>query len=146
MICLLDDWVNDSPDDTPTWLLDTTVLIGLEAGRIQGRPASSVHLVTSVVTAAELEWGIHMAADTETRLTRLITYQSAMRMQLLIIDRQVSHQYAALRASVARAKRRVNVNNMLIAAIALANQIPVLTQDDDFDALAEVSKLDVIHI
>ena len=146
MITSIDDWVDDDPEMPPTWLLDTSVLIGLEASRIAQLPKVSAHLVTSVVTAAELEYGIHSAMDDQTRLVRLITYQSAMRMQLLPIDRQVSHHYAALRASVAKAGRRVNINDMWIAAIALYNQVPVFTQDGDFDLLADVSKLDVIHI
>ena len=146
MIMSIDDWADDDPEMPPTWLLDTSVLVGLEASRIKELPKLSANCVTSVVTAAELEYGIHSATDSQTRLARLVTYQAAMRMQLLPIDRQVSHHYAALRASVAKAGRRININDMWIAAIALYNQIPVITQDRDFDLLADVSKLDVIHI
>lgn len=145
MITAIDAWVNDDPKVTPTWLLDTSMFIGLEASRIKAFPAVTAHLVTSVVTAAELEYGIHAATNEETRLARLLTYQAAMRMHLLPVDGLVSHQYAALRASVAKAGRRVNVNDMWIAAVALYNRIPVLTQDGDFDLLASVSALDVIR-
>ena len=42
--------------------------------------------------------------------------------------------------------RRVNVNDMWIAATAMANQLPIVTQDDDFDALADLGGPVVIRV
>jgi len=100
----------------------------------------------SVVTAAELEAGLLAAGDVETRATRLATYQGVMRLELLPIDRQVTHHWARLRVAVAAAGCRVNVNDMWIAATALANQLPVVTQDADFDSLAGLGGPLVIHV
>ena len=140
----------DLSEDDPEWatpgLLDTSAFVALEAGRLTDPTALPREVVTSVITAGELEAGIHTAPDVETRTTRLITYQSALKLELLPVDRQASHHWAKLRAAVAQAGRRVNVNDLWIAAIALANQIPVVTQDDDFDALKDLGGPEVIHV
>lgn len=47
---------------------------------------------------------------------------------------------------MAAAGRRVNVNDMWIATTALVLDVPVVTQDDDFDALSHVSDLRVIRV
>jgi predicted nucleic acid-binding protein len=39
---------------------------------------------------------------------------------------------------LAEAGRRVNVNDLWIAATAVANGLPVVTRDDDFDPLADL--------
>ena len=38
------------------------------------------------------------------------------------------------------------MNDLWIAAIARANNLPVVTQDDDFDALADLGLLTVIKV
>lgn len=40
----------------------------------------------------------------------------------------------------------MNVNDMWIAATALVLDVPVVSQDDDFDALSQVSDLRVIRV
>lgn len=50
------------------------------------------------------------------------------------------------RAYVQASGRRLGVNDMWIAATAAANEIPVLTQDGDFDALNGVAGLAVIPV
>lgn len=40
----------------------------------------------------------------------------------------------------------MNVNDLWVAATAIANDLPVVTQDDDFDPLAGVLDLAVIRV
>jgi predicted nucleic acid-binding protein len=47
---------------------------------------------------------------------------------------------------LAAAGRRVNVNDLWIAAIALAHGLPVVTQDGDFAVISEHSSLQVIAV
>lgn len=38
------------------------------------------------------------------------------------------------------------MNDLWLAATALANEVPLVTQDDDFDTLADLGLLDVIRV
>ncbi|MDR1790527.1 MAG: PIN domain-containing protein [Propionibacteriaceae bacterium] len=133
-------------DEYTVGLLDTSVFIAQESGRGLETASLPERSLVSVITAAEIEAGIHTASNVEIRAQRLLTYQSLMRLELLPVDRQATHQWAKLRVAVAQAGRRANINDMWIAAIALARKIPVITQDDDFDVLASVSELQVVKV
>jgi predicted nucleic acid-binding protein len=67
-------------------------------------------------------------------------------LELLPVDAAAASHWATLRVLLAEAGRRANVNDLWVAAIALANGLPVVTQDDDFDVLAEVGSLDVVRV
>ena len=51
-----------------------------------------------------------------------------------------------MRAYLAASGSRVTINDMWIAATAAAHEIPVLTQDGDFDALNGIAGLTVIPV
>jgi predicted nucleic acid-binding protein len=51
-----------------------------------------------------------------------------------------------MRVLLAAAGRRVNVNDLWIAASASAAGLPVVTQDEDFDVLRDVAGLEVIRV
>lgn len=127
-------------------LLDTSVFIAAESGRplrIAALPAESA---ISVVTLAELSAGVLAAIDTGTRARRLGTLDSVRDMELLVVDEAVAAEWARLRVLVAEAGRRVNVNDLWIAATAAAWQLPVVTQDADFDVLAELFNFPVVRV
>ena len=127
-------------------LLDTSVLIAIERGRPLRTEAMPETTAISVVTKAELRVGIFAAEDLETRDRRLMTFELANRIVSLPIDEAVSRAWAQMRAYVQASGRKVGVNDMWIAATAAANEIPVLTQDGDFDALNGVAGLTVIPV
>jgi predicted nucleic acid-binding protein len=127
-------------------LLDTSVLIAIERGRPLRTEAMPETTAISVVTKAELRVGILAAEDLETRDRRLMTFELANRIVSLPVDEAVSRAWAQMRAYVQASGRKVGVNDMWIAATAAANEIPVLTQDGDFDALSGVAGLTVIPL
>ena len=127
-------------------LLDTSVLIAIERGRPLRTEAMPETTAISVVTKAELRVGIFAAEDLATRDRRLMTFELANRIVSLPIDEAVSRAWAQMRAYVQASGRKVGVNDMWIAATAAANEIPVLTQDGDFDALNGVAGLTVIPV
>jgi hypothetical protein len=127
-------------------LLDTSVLIALESGRPVRTEALSETSAISVVTRAELRVGIFAAEDIETRDRRLMTFELANRIVALPVDEAVSRAWAQMRAYVGASGQKVGVNDMWIAATAAAHEIPVLTQDVDFDALNGVAGLTVIPV
>jgi predicted nucleic acid-binding protein len=67
------------------------------------------------------------------------------RIAALPVDEEVSNAWAQMRAYLP-AGRRVNPNDMWIAATAAAHEIPVVTQDADFGALNGVAGLTVIPV
>lgn len=127
-------------------LLDTSVLIAIEHGRPLRTEAMPETTAISVVTKAELRVGIFAAEDIETRDRRLMTFELANRIVSLPVDEAVSRAWAQMRAYAGASGQRVRINDMWIAATAAAYEIPVLTQDGDFDALNGVAGLTVIPI
>ena len=119
----------------PEGLLDTSVFIARESGRALDADAIPGHVTVSVVTVAELQAGVLAAKDTETRSRRLTTLEILADLAPLPIDEAVAHHWARLRVLLADAGRRANVNDLWIAATAVAHDLPVVTQDDDFDVL-----------
>jgi len=131
---------------TARGLLDTSVLIAEESGRALDVAALPDEVLLSVVTVAELHAGVLAARDTATRATRLATLNSVSSLQPLVLDGAAAQQWAALRVRLAEEGRRAKVNDVWIAAIAAANDLPVVTQDDDFDAIEAVGGPRVIRV
>lgn len=95
------------------------------------------------MTLAELALGVHLAPTATVRAPRLRTLETARETYVALpIDATIATIYAELVATVRAAGRRVNILDAWIAATARAHGVPVVTQDDDFDALA----VDVIRV
>ncbi len=124
-------------------LLDTSVFIADE----EGRPLASDRLpdeaAISVVTLAELELGVHMAASEAVRGRRLRTLQVTQSTYVALpVDEAVASAFAELVATARAAGRRPRVQDTWIAATARAVGVAVYTQDHDFDELA----VDVVRV
>lgn len=127
-------------------LLDTSVLIATESGRRIDEAALPDEAAVSVVTLAELQAGVLRAPDSEARGRRMATLGRVASMKVFPIDEDVASEWARLRVHLAEQGRRVNVNDLWIAASAVANGLPVVTQDDDFDPLDGVRGLVVVRV
>jgi hypothetical protein len=119
-------------------LIDTSVLIALESGRPLNADVLPEYLRVSVITIAELHAGIHAARDTDTRARRMATLDSIATLEPLPVDEAAAREWGRMRHRLAETGRRVTVNDLWIAAIAVARGLPVVTQDSDFDALADL--------
>ena len=126
-------------------LLDTSVFIARE-GRGLDTAKIPDEVAVSVVTYGELRAGVLAATDLTVRSRRLSTLQTVADLEPLPITTAVADEWAKLRLLVAEAGRRVNVNDTWIAATALAHDVPVVSQDDDYGILAELSPLRVIAV
>lgn len=100
----------------------------------------------SAITIAELHVGILAASDVETRARRLATLEAVADVEVFAIDESVAASWALLRVRVAEFERRVNVNDLWIAATAVTHGLPVVTQDDDFDPIEGLSGLAVVRV
>ena len=91
--------------------------------------------------------GVLAATDVDTRARRLATLDAVADVETLPIDNTVAAAWALLRIHLAESKRRLNVNDLWIAATALAHDLPaVVTQDEDFDPIKDVSGLEIIRV
>ena len=100
----------------------------------------------SPITIGELQAGVLAASDTDVRARRLATLETLSDIEILAVDETVAASWALLRVHLAESGRRLNVNDLWIAATALAHQIPVVTQDDDFGPVDGVGGLSVIRV
>lgn len=124
-------------------IADTSVFIARESGRAIDLGRLPGELAVSVVTVGELRAGVLAAADVATRDRRLATLLQATAMDPIPVDEDVAQAWARLRLLLRDAGRRMPVNDSWIAATALSLGVPVVTQDDDYVDLDELS---VIHV
>lgn len=124
-------------------LADTSVFIARESGRPLAGSALPDELAISVVTIGELRVGVLAAADVRTRDRRLGTLTAALTLEPIPIDEAVAQCWARLRLLLRDAGQRMPVNDSWIAATAMALQIPVVTQDDDYISVEELAVIKV---
>ena len=124
-------------------LADTSVFIARESGRPLQASLLPDELAVSIITIGELRAGVLAASDVMTRDMRLATLTVAMTLDPVAIDDDVAAQWARLRVILRDSGQRMPVNDSWIAATAMALQVPIVTQDDDYINLAE---LPVVHV
>jgi predicted nucleic acid-binding protein len=127
-------------------LLDTSVFIATETGRQLDESLIPAEVATTVITLAELNTGVLAATSSDIRAQRLATLESIADMETLPVDEQAARMWARLRIHLAETGRRVRINDLWIAAIAASQTLPVITQDDDFDALDHAANLTIIRV
>ncbi|QYN35889.1 type II toxin-antitoxin system VapC family toxin [Pseudonocardia sp. DSM 110487] len=127
-------------------LLATSVFIALESGRPLDEQRIPDETAVSVVTLAELQAGVLAATDIDVRARRLATLDAVADIELIDIDESAARAWARMRVHLAGTGRRVNVNDLWIAAVAASRGLPVVTQDDDFGPVEGVMGLDVIRV
>lgn len=122
---------------------DTSVFIGLEAARFDVSRFENFEWGVSAITLGELRLGVLQAQNPEAVSRRLSAYQLAQRFEVLAVDEAVSEVWALLISGLRAAGRKAPINDSWIAATAIAHGVPIVTQDADYDAIAD---LEVIRI
>ncbi len=124
-------------------LLDTSVFVATESGRPLGEMEGVTETEVSVVTLAELTVGV-LVADDDHRPARLATLSAVeSTWDPLPVDAEVARQFAHIAAGLRAAGRRVPILDALVAATAMVEQIPVVTQDSDYTAIPGVEVIRV---
>jgi predicted nucleic acid-binding protein len=124
-------------------LLDTSFFVATESGRPLGDMPGVTETEVSVVTLAELTLGVLMADDVQ-RAARLATLSAVeSTWDPLPVDAEVARQFARIAAELRGRRRRVPILDALVAATAAVEQIPVVTQDRDYDAIPGVEVIRV---
>jgi predicted nucleic acid-binding protein len=124
-------------------LLDTSFFVATESGRPLGATPSVTETDISVVTLAELTIGVLVAKDNDrpARVAALSAIESTW--DPLPVDAEVARAFAHIVADLRRRERKVPLLDALIAATAMAEEIPLVTQDRDYEAIAG---LEVIRV
>ncbi len=120
------------------YLLDTSVFVAAEQRRALGEPPSGEARI-SVATLTELGVGVRRAGSPPLRRLREATMSRARRFIALSYDEAVADRLAELLAAARADRRRAGAMDAIIAATALAHDLAVWTQDDDFYVLAELA-------
>jgi predicted nucleic acid-binding protein len=127
-------------------LLDTSVLIARESGRRLDTASVPERTAVSVVTLAELHAGVLAATDTATRARRLATLDAVAIVEALPVTAEAARHWATLRVRLAEEGRTAKINDLWIAAVAVANGMDVVSQDNDFDTIEAVGGPAVIRV
>ncbi len=124
-------------------LLDTSFFVATESGRPLRDMDGVTETEVSVVTLAELTVGVLMAddADRATRVATLSAVESTW--DPLPIDAEVGREFARIVAALRTRRRRVPILDALVAATAAVEQMPVVTQDRDYDAIPGINVIRV---
>ena len=109
--------------------------------RETGRPLGELppHVAVSVVTIGELQLGVLAAADDVARTRRADTLALARAADPIPISEAAMVAWARLVSDCRRAgiHRTIKLTDALIAATAIERGLPVVTQDDDYDRIAQ---------
>jgi len=120
------------------YLADTSVFVAAEQRRPLGSPPDGEARI-SVATLTELGVGVRRASTEELRRLREATYERAGRFVALAYDETVAVRLADILAEARTQGRRAGAMDAIIAATALAHDLTIWTQDDDFDVLAALA-------
>ncbi len=124
-------------------VLDTSVVIDLESLDVSALP---VEVAVSAITMAELAAGPHATSDPDERGRRQDRLQRAeAAFDALPFDADAARAYGRIYSAVVAAGRKARgarVVDLMIAATACAQDLPLYTRNaDDFRALR-----DLVHI
>lgn len=127
-------------------LIDTSVVIDLERAASEDLPKE---LAIAAVTLAELAAGPHATADSAERARRQERLQRAeATFDPIPFDAAAARSYASVYAAVVASGRKARGRraiDLLIAATALASELPLYTRNpDDFAGLGK--HLDVMTV
>jgi predicted nucleic acid-binding protein len=120
------------------YLADTSVFVAAEQRRPLGGPPEGEARI-SVATLTELGVGVRAAGSDALRELRQTTLSRALRFVPLAYDEAVAVRLADLLVAARTQRRRAGAMDAIIAATALAHDLVVWSQDDDFAVLAELS-------
>ena len=113
-------------------IADTSAIIGVEAGRIEARDLRRFELSVSASTVGELEAGVACADASTWQLRARTLLQVLSALPVIAADRQVAGAYGTVVGRLRAADASVGYHDAWIAATAVAEGMPVVTQDRDF--------------
>ena len=114
------------------FLLDTNICIGILTGRSAKaierlRQLAPTEVRACSVVRAELQFGARNSSRVEANLSLLETFLSPFTS--VAFDDDAANYYGRIRADLHRAGELIGPNDLLIAAVALANDLVLVTHN-----------------
>jgi predicted nucleic acid-binding protein len=121
-------------------LADTNIFVYVEGGKLPSPLPAQYEVAASVVTLGELHWGLLAGRDSGDLSRRLHTYLTVRDMDVIPIDEGVAERWGALMANIRESGRRgLKANDSWLAATAIAEGVPILTVDGDFEGVPDLT-------
>jgi len=119
-------------------LADTSVFVARESARPLQESLLPDELAVSIITIGEPRAGVLAADDVKIRDRRVATLTVVITLDPISVDDDVAAQWARLRVLLRDAGQRMPVSDSWIAATAMALEVPIVPQDDDYVRLAQL--------
>jgi predicted nucleic acid-binding protein len=103
-------------------------------------------ILISVVTAAELLHGVHRAAPARAGARTAYVEGLLERVPAVPVDLRIARTYARLSATLESTGQRIKMNDLWIAATALAHNFRLMALDHDFDRVPELRRAPVTDV
>lgn len=122
-------------------ILDTNALSAFvdgdgEVGSVLGRQS---RVLIPVIVLGEFRYGV--SGSRHRRAYEQWLDQHLSDFDLLSITLETTVPYAMLRTDLKRRGRPIPANDAWIAALAMQHNMPILSRDEHFDAIAEVRRI-----
>lgn len=122
-------------------ILDTNALSAFvdgdgDVGSVLGRQSK---VLIPVIVLGEFRYGI--AGSRHRRAYEQWLDEHLSDFDLLSITPDTTFPYAKLRTDLKRRGRPIPANDAWIAALAIQHNMPILSRDEHFDAVADVSRI-----
>ena len=93
------------------------------------------------VVLAELRTGFQQGSRARKNERMLVRFLNSPRVRLLFPDEQTTHFFAAIAAQLRRQATPIPVHDIWISALVLQHDLLLLTRDNHFDHLPQLSRL-----
>lgn len=121
-------------------VLDTNAVIQILNGRLDPAKLGFDKIMVPMTVIGELFFGVHKSDHIEKNRERLFSFLNLVKV--LKAEIEVAEEYGPIKTRLRRAGRPIPENDMWIAATAIVNQAPVVTNDKHF---TYISGLEVIR-
>jgi len=124
-------------------LADSSVFIANESGRPLNSSFLPEEFSLSIISIGELRSGVLAAQTVELRDQRLATLTWAMSLNPQPVNDHVAASWAKLRVLLRDSGQKMPVNDSWIAATAMSLDLPLITQDRYYVAVAGLTVMRV---
>jgi len=125
-------------------LLDTNAYSALMAGNQAaiGRIRHSEHVYLPLIVIGELLYGFALGSRNDENRSTLEAFLGEAHVSLVGIDYEVCEVYSRLASHLRRAGRPIPSNALWIGAIAIRNNLTLLTSDRHFSLIEGLARCD----